>query len=83
MLKKMIVALFLAVSINALTFNIAKIEGKRVTFETKQYHAVKMARELIREYKTKYQLRQIDRAEYNNRVNDVFSNMRNIGIYIN
>ncbi len=82
MLKKTIVALFLAVSINALTFNYAVIEGKKVTFEAKQYNTVKMYRELIREYKIKYSLKQIDQTEYKNRVNDVFTGMKQIGIYI-
>jgi len=82
MKKIMLVVVFLAVSSYSLTFNYAVIEGKRVTFTASQYHTVIMYRELIKDCKEKYSKRTINREEYKNRIQDIFSNMRNIGIYI-
>ncbi len=84
MIKKsiMLTVCALAVSVHSITFNIAVIEGKKVTFESKQYHIVKMGRELIRETKEKYSLKVIDRTEKENRIQDIFANMKQIGIYI-
>ena len=82
MKKIMFLVVALAVSVHSLTFNYAVIEGKKITFEARQYHSVKMCRELIKDCKEKYSKRTIDREEYKNRVNDIFLNMRNIGIYV-